>query len=286
MRPMMKQEPQEQSPYPVNQVVPVSIDLDEDDEDDEDEEEQELAEQGMEEGSGGNFVSGTYDTGNSQPSPAGLLARSTTSGVQQGLNKPVQCRFGAHCTNTNCRFSHQSQQPCRSFPNCPFADKCNYKHPTCKFDDGCTRPNCPYHHTIAKQPPQGTYVRRGRGSDEGVPAPQSTGSFSFPPLPVPCKFGAACWNYDSCPFKHPKTCKFGVGCMSHACTFSHPGGGLPPAANKPNGKRAIDAPPKMKLVNNPQPLVDTARFKWKAPEASEASGGVAVALQNQGDTSP
>ena len=91
---------------------------------------------------------------------------------------------------------------CRTFPKCPYADRCIYIHPNCKYDQTCSRLNCPYTHAGKK------------GSSQG-PAPQAPPKHHKPPpthysstgthksISVPCRFGPKCTNV-RCPYQHPK----------------------------------------------------------------------------------
>jgi len=62
------------------------------------------------------------------------------------VNKPKErCKYHPNCTKQFCEYYHPTA-PCKSFPNCKFADKCMYSHPKCKFDMACMSIDCNYAH--------------------------------------------------------------------------------------------------------------------------------------------
>lgn len=136
------------------------------------------------------------------------------------------CKFWPSCQNgTNCKYQHPSVA-CSKFPNCKFGDKCAYLHPKCKFDTNCNRFDCAFSHTLPRPTlPLPPLV---------LPMPPSIPPPPPPVVPViptaapslrlrpPCKFFPTCKNM-SCPFNHPKPCRFGISCTKKAfCNFYHP----------------------------------------------------------------
>nr|CAG8449558.1 14780_t:CDS:2 [Entrophospora candida] len=93
----------------------------------------------------------------------------------------LPCKFGIHCTNPKCRYTHPSpattftsQEPCRYYPNCqnpacPYLHidynrpGCHFLHPwdmeadataiPCKFGYNCKRADCMYDHPMGKKLP-------------------------------------------------------------------------------------------------------------------------------------
>lgn len=142
-----------------------------------------------------------------------------------------RCKFWPACVNGNSCSYHHPTTSCKTFPHCKFGEKCLYIHPNCKFDSKCTRRDCPFTHAS----------RRGNLTtviQQIVPVPLQTPAFtpaqpwSTPNLlssPFPkqggqlnCKFYPNCRNM-SCPFNHPKPCRYGLACMNKtSCTFYHP----------------------------------------------------------------
>ncbi|XP_064601651.1 zinc finger CCCH domain-containing protein 14-like isoform X2 [Liolophura sinensis] len=142
--------------------------------------------------------------------------------------KTEKCKFWPACANGNQCSYHHPCTPCRSFPNCKFGDKCLYIHPNCKYDAKCTKPDCPFTHASKRPagirqavpqyislPPQATAVLYP------VAAPNPIRPAVNPTKPK-CKFFPKCTNM-SCPFSHPKPCRYGLSCAVKAtCPFHHP----------------------------------------------------------------
>lgn len=133
------------------------------------------------------------------------------------------CKFWPSCQNgATCKYQHPSVT-CSKFPNCKFGDKCAYLHPKCKFDTKCNRFDCPFSHSLSRStlPPPPLIL----------PSPPPTAPTTVPVIPTatpvvryrpPCKFFPTCKNM-SCPFSHPKPCRFGISCTKKPfCTFYHP----------------------------------------------------------------
>ncbi|XP_052769827.1 zinc finger CCCH domain-containing protein 14-like isoform X3 [Mya arenaria] len=131
-----------------------------------------------------------------------------------------RCRFWPACANGNsCVYIHPSI-PCKTFPYCKFGDKCIYIHPNCRFDASCTRHDCPYTHS-GKRAHGSTIIHKIVQVPAYVPAPVPRAQASWA-QPTPCRFFPNCRNM-SCPFTHPKPCRYGIGCMHKAsCQFTHP----------------------------------------------------------------
>jgi hypothetical protein len=114
-----------------------------------------------------------------EPAPAAACASAM----------PV-CRFGAHCTRPDCRYTH-------STPPAPAA-ACASAMPVCRFDGHCTRPDCRFTH-------------------------------STPPTPAACNYGNGCTNR-ACTYAHPgvpcngRKCMNGSNCYKRgkSCAFHHP----------------------------------------------------------------
>lgn len=134
-----------------------------------------------------------------------------------------RCRFWPACANGNeCQFIHPSI-PCKTFPYCKFGDKCLYIHPNCKFDAKCTRMDCPYTHSSKRM---GLMAPTVIHKIVKVPMqPYIPTMVQYPSVQsqsTQCRFFPNCTNM-SCPFTHPKPCRYGIGCMNKSsCTFFHP----------------------------------------------------------------
>lgn len=140
------------------------------------------------------------------------------------------CRYGLHCTNPQCGYSHPSPANAGKDGNenalvlsedaCDAGGECKDKEcikshvspavafvahraPPCRYQAACTNPACTFTHLDAQ----------GRV----VPPPAAT--------PVACRFGAQCTRAD-CRYTHPprsKTpCRYGDACTRRDCLFVHP----------------------------------------------------------------
>lgn len=133
-------------------------------------------------------------------------------------SKPKErCKYFPTCTKDICEFYHPAA-PCKSFPNCKFADKCIYVHPKCKFDLTCTKIGCNFQHSA----PVGGQLSAPPLSSHVVPV-QNYKSISSTTSAAPsmCKFYPNC-SKPGCPFFHPKMCRFGKFCNNKMeCNFYH-----------------------------------------------------------------
>ncbi|CAG9826711.1 unnamed protein product [Diabrotica balteata] len=111
-----------------------------------------------------------------------------------------RCKYWPNCRQGDkCEFVHPSAA-CEAFPNCKYGEKCMFLHPSCKFGASCTKRDCQYSH-----------------------ANSASLAMKLPVVqPQICRFFPKCTNI-TCPFFHPKLCKFGKYCKNQAeCPFSHP----------------------------------------------------------------
>eukprot|EP00099_Drosophila_melanogaster_P023470 NP_651243.1 nuclear polyadenosine RNA-binding 2 [Drosophila melanogaster] len=152
-----------------------------------------------------------------------LSAVSVDSTVLK-VNKPKErCKYHPNCTKQFCEYYHPTA-PCKSFPNCKFADKCMYSHPKCKFDMACMSIDCNYAHGGQRDlshvqlaaPPLSSHV---------IPV-QNYKSISAPVTSTTattmCKYYPNCSKL-GCTFYHPKPCRFGKNCVNKLeCIFYHP----------------------------------------------------------------
>ncbi|XP_017046872.1 zinc finger CCCH domain-containing protein 14 [Drosophila ficusphila] len=152
-----------------------------------------------------------------------LSAVSVDSTVLK-VNKPKErCKYHPNCTKQFCEYYHPTA-PCKSFPNCKFADKCMYSHPKCKFDMACMSVDCNYAHSGQRDlshvqlaaPPLSSHV---------IPV-QNYKSISAPVTSTTattmCKYYPNCSKL-GCTFYHPKPCRFGKNCVNKLeCIFYHP----------------------------------------------------------------
>nr|CAD7590675.1 unnamed protein product [Timema genevievae] len=113
-----------------------------------------------------------------------------------------RCKFWPGCRQGDkCSYQHPTTS-CKSFPNCKFGDKCLYIHPNCKFDAACTRRDCPFTHASPRALASYPVVATSRPSTQV------------------CKYFPKCAN-TSCPYLHPKACRFGRYCNNKDCTYQH-----------------------------------------------------------------
>ncbi|KAJ8945431.1 hypothetical protein NQ318_009887 [Aromia moschata] len=125
-----------------------------------------------------------------------------------------RCKYWPGCRQGDkCEFVHPSTN-CEMFPHCKFGDKCLYLHPACKFGSSCTKRDCLYSHVISTKA-IGKAMTSSRIGSSGLPVKVSVATLQN------CKYYPNCTN-TSCPFYHPKPCKFGKYCKNQSdCSFSH-----------------------------------------------------------------
>lgn len=164
-------------------------------------------------GRGGHHQNGQHQNGHHAQSSDSAMPESQsgdTEATPREAPKPEEtvCRFNLACTNSGCKFAHQSPAapPGVSIDvndACSFGIACkNYKctgrHPSpatkvahqseqdCKFFPNCQNPRCPFRH----------------------------------PSKPPCRNGADC-KVEGCEFYHTTVmCKFNP-CTNRYCTFKH-----------------------------------------------------------------
>ncbi|XP_017113704.1 zinc finger CCCH domain-containing protein 14 [Drosophila elegans] len=152
-----------------------------------------------------------------------LSAVSVDSTVLKVSKPKERCKYHPNCTKQFCEYYHPTA-PCKSFPNCKFADKCMYSHPKCKFDMACMSIDCNYAHGGQRDlshvqlaaPPLSSHV---------IPV-QNYKSISAPVTSTTattmCKYYPNCSKL-GCTFYHPKPCRFGKNCVNKLeCIFYHP----------------------------------------------------------------
>ncbi|EDW66816.1 zinc finger CCCH domain-containing protein 14 isoform X1 [Drosophila virilis] len=152
-----------------------------------------------------------------------LSAVSVDSTVLKVTKPKERCKYHPNCSKQFCEYYHPSA-PCKSFPNCKFADKCMYSHPKCKFDLACMSIDCNFAHSGNRDlshvqlaaPPLSSHV---------IPV-QNYKSISAPVTATTattmCKYYPNCTKA-GCTFYHPKPCRYGKNCINKLeCIFYHP----------------------------------------------------------------
>ncbi|XP_043864257.1 zinc finger CCCH domain-containing protein 14 [Drosophila mojavensis] len=152
-----------------------------------------------------------------------LSAVSVDSTVLKVAKPKERCKYHPNCNKQFCEYYHPSA-PCKSFPNCKFADKCMYSHPKCKFDLACMSVDCNFAHSGPRDlshvhltvPPLSSHV---------IPV-QNYKSISAPVTATTattmCKYYPNCTKA-GCTFYHPKPCRYGKNCINKLeCIFYHP----------------------------------------------------------------
>ncbi|XP_032593641.1 zinc finger CCCH domain-containing protein 14 isoform X2 [Drosophila grimshawi] len=152
-----------------------------------------------------------------------LSAVSVDSTVLKVTKPKERCKYHPNCSKQFCEYYHPSA-PCKSFPNCKFADKCMYSHPKCKFDLACMSIDCNFAHSGTRElshvqltaPPLSSHV---------IPV-QNYKSISAPATATTattmCKYYPNCTKV-GCTFYHPKPCRYGKNCINKfECIFYHP----------------------------------------------------------------
>lgn len=152
-----------------------------------------------------------------------LSAVNVDSTVLKVTKPKERCKYHPNCSKQFCEYYHPSA-PCKSFPNCKFADKCMYSHPKCKFDLACMSIDCNFAHSGSRDlshvqlaaPPLSSHV---------IPV-QNYKSISAPAIATTattmCKYYPNCSKV-GCTFYHPKPCRYGKNCVNKLeCIFYHP----------------------------------------------------------------
>ncbi|XP_030376239.1 zinc finger CCCH domain-containing protein 14 isoform X2 [Scaptodrosophila lebanonensis] len=152
-----------------------------------------------------------------------LSAVSVDSTVLKVSKPKERCIYHPNCTKQFCEYYHPTA-PCKSFPNCKFADKCMYSHPKCKFDMACMSVDCNYAHSGPRDlshvqltaPPLSSHVIPVQNY-KSISAPITTTTAT-----TMCKYYPNCTNL-GCTFYHPKPCRYGKNCINKLeCVFYHP----------------------------------------------------------------
>ncbi|KAH8246973.1 hypothetical protein KR032_005614 [Drosophila birchii] len=173
-----------------------------------------------------------------------LSAVSVDSAVLKVTKPKERCKYHPNCTKQFCEFYHPTA-PCKSFPNCKFADKCMYSHPKCKYDMSCMSVDCNFAHSGQRDlshvqltaPPLckcfysnefviiTTNIGFPSTASHVIPV-QNYKSISAPVTSTTattmCKYYPNCSKL-GCTFYHPKPCRFGKNCVNKLeCIFYHP----------------------------------------------------------------
>ncbi|XP_023308551.2 uncharacterized protein DDB_G0287625 [Lucilia cuprina] len=139
-------------------------------------------------------------------------------------NKPKErCKYHPNCTKSFCEFYHPTSA-CKSFPNCKFADKCLYSHPRCKYDLACVNLDCNFSHSGPRSAsllePTAPPISSSVVPVQNYKSISST-AITGPVSSTTCKFFPNCTK-TSCPFYHPKPCRYGKNCINKLeCMFYH-----------------------------------------------------------------
>ncbi|ORY05761.1 hypothetical protein K493DRAFT_33452 [Basidiobolus meristosporus CBS 931.73] len=141
--------------------------------------------------------------------------------------KAVACKFGAKCTNPECKFSHPSPAAIAAGAKSEKAERCRY-YPNCK------NAHCTYSHVDEPQPNYGESL-----APESAPVPNPS---YVRKVPVQCRDGSNCTR-PGCHFLHPGEtapeqptnkvpiqCRDGAECKRPGCHFLHPGEEMTPNA--------------------------------------------------------
>ncbi|XP_034117695.1 zinc finger CCCH domain-containing protein 14 [Drosophila albomicans] len=152
-----------------------------------------------------------------------LSAVNVDSTVLKVTKPKERCKYHPNCSKQFCDYYHPSA-PCKSFPNCKFADKCMYSHPKCKFDLACMSIDCNFAHSGNRDlshaqlaaPPLSSHVIPVQNY-KSISAP-ATGTTAT----TMCKYYPNCTKV-GCTFYHPKPCRYGKNCINKLeCIFYHP----------------------------------------------------------------
>ncbi|XP_005186210.1 zinc finger CCCH domain-containing protein 14 [Musca domestica] len=155
--------------------------------------------------------------------PSSLNSVPVDSTAYRNAKPKERCKYHPNCTKSFCEFYHPTA-PCKSFPNCKYADKCMYSHPKCKYDLACVNLDCNFSHSGPRSsslleptaPPLSSSV---------VPVQNyksiSSAAVTGPVSSTTCKFFPNCTK-SACPFYHPKPCRYGKNCINKLeCLFYH-----------------------------------------------------------------
>ncbi|XP_022210391.2 zinc finger CCCH domain-containing protein 18 [Drosophila obscura] len=152
-----------------------------------------------------------------------LSAVSVDSAVLKVSKPKERCKYHPSCTKQFCEYYHPTA-PCKSFPNCKFADKCMYSHPKCMYDMSCMSIDCNYAHSGQRDlshvqltaPPLSSHVIPVQNY-KSISAPMTATTAT-----TMCKYYPNCTKV-GCTFYHPKPCRFGKNCVNKLeCVFYHP----------------------------------------------------------------
>ncbi|KAH8310479.1 hypothetical protein KR044_001555 [Drosophila immigrans] len=152
-----------------------------------------------------------------------LSAVNVDSTVLKVTKPKERCKYHPNCSKQFCEYYHPSA-PCKSFPNCKFADKCMYSHPKCKFDLSCMSIDCNFAHSgnrdlshaqLAAPPLSSHVIPVQNYKSISAPATATTAT-------TMCKYYPNCTKV-GCTFYHPKPCRYGKNCINKLeCIFYHP----------------------------------------------------------------
>ncbi|KAM8705690.1 hypothetical protein ACLKA7_010054 [Drosophila subpalustris] len=152
------------------------------------------------------------------------LSAVTVDSTVLKVTKPKErCKYHPNCSKQFCEYYHPTA-PCKSFPNCKFADKCMYSHPKCKFDLACMSIDCNFAHSgnrdlshvqLAAPPLSSHVIPVQNYKSISAPATATTAT-------TMCKYYPNCSKV-GCTFYHPKPCRYGKNCINKLeCIFYHP----------------------------------------------------------------
>eukprot|EP00727_Mastigamoeba_balamuthi_P009334 m51a1_g5022 hypothetical protein (878) ;mRNA; f:332383-336102 len=134
------------------------------------------------------------------------------------------CRFGARCTNPDCKFSHDpADAAAAAAPGSPAAA---HKRPLpLSRPRGAFGAFGQYAAMAPMMMPMGMPMMQARPCRLGYSCPgRADHSCSFDHPPPACRYGSACRNRTTgCPFAHGRPCNYGVECATPGCTFVHGG---------------------------------------------------------------
>ncbi|XP_065354829.1 zinc finger CCCH domain-containing protein 14 [Calliphora vicina] len=146
-----------------------------------------------------------------------------SSGSFRNSKPKERCKYHPNCTKSFCEFYHPTSV-CKSFPNCKFADKCLYSHPRCKYDLACVNLDCNFSHSGPRSAsllePTAPPISSSVVPVQNYKSISST-AITGPVSSTTCKFFPNCTK-TSCPFYHPKPCRYGKNCINKLeCLYYH-----------------------------------------------------------------